>query len=586
MTCTGCGQVNPAEARFCARCGLAVVSTAAATPRSGPSRPPELVGREIAGRYRLLAKLGEGGMGAVYRAEQLSLKRPIAVKLLRPEMSADAGLVRRFNAEAELAAKLSHPNTVAVFDFGQDTDGTLFIAMELVDGTSLRAELQRGPMPVARVLAIAQQIAASLADAHARGIVHRDLKPDNVMLSQRGRQVDVVRVLDFGIAKLRDDGRTTQQQMTQAGDMLGTPQYMAPEQIRAEPVDGRTDVYALGAIVYEMLTGRLAFEGPTVMAILSKHLTEAPTAPSARRTDVAIPPPLDALVLRALAKDPAQRPATMEAFADELAAAAGALPTQPTPMVAVGGGASAASTPAPITPGPPRVPLAPTSPHVSTPATTPASAVATYVTPRRSRAPYLALAVLAVGGIVAGVVISIRSQATPAAPAKDDPWTTPAGSSTGSAAGPVAAGSARPATPALAGSALRSTSGWGVVFPPGYTVAGEGTAIGGKVGDTEAILCNDVTDVAYDLDALVASFVKESGMEVVPGTASMEEVLGARRPHAIFRNAQAAAEAVTYHGPGYYFACAYFGSHAVFEQRTAMRIELFTQRVQLPAATP
>jgi len=275
-----------------------------------------MAGREIAGRYRIVEKIGEGGMGAVFRAEQMSLKRKVALKLLRPDLSADPGLVRRFNAEAELAAKLNHPNTVTLFDFGQDTDGSLFIAMEFVEGESLReVMIAGGALKPGRSLSICGQVCASLADAHRVGIVHRDLKPDNVMLTQRGTLVDIVRVLDFGIAKLRDerpDG--TSVPMTQQGDLLGTPQYMAPEQIRAEAVDGRTDVYALGAMLYEMITGRLPFEGPTVMAILSKHLTELPQAPMDRRRDLGISPQLNNLIMECLQKVPAARPPSMEAL--------------------------------------------------------------------------------------------------------------------------------------------------------------------------------------------------------------------------------------------------------------------------------
>ncbi|MDX2093215.1 MAG: protein kinase [Kofleriaceae bacterium] len=302
-------------------------------PATSPGVPPansehaDLVGREIAGRYRVLAKLGEGGMGAVYRAEQISLKRTVAVKLLRPEVASSQLLLRRFNAEAEAVAKLSHPNTVNIYDFGQDTDGTLFIAMEYIEGKSLRHVVQReAPLPLRRALMIAQQIAASLVDAHAQSIVHRDLKPDNVMLQERGRQRDVVRVLDFGIAKLRDENRQTAMAMTQAGDMLGTPQYMAPEQIRAENIDGRTDVYALGCMLYEMITARLPYEAPTVMALLSKHLLENAPPPSQRRPDLSIPPAVDNLVMLAMAKDQDARPATMEQFGEQIDALLATLP--------------------------------------------------------------------------------------------------------------------------------------------------------------------------------------------------------------------------------------------------------------------
>ncbi|HVV85801.1 MAG TPA: protein kinase, partial [Kofleriaceae bacterium] len=360
MTCPHCNAPLAPDARFCGACGRATVGTApsqhagVASAIAEPGRGAELVGREIGGRYRVIAKLGEGGMGAVYRGEQISLKRKVAIKVLRPELSADAGLVRRFNAEAELCAKLSHPNTVNIYDFGQDADGSLYIAMELLEGSSLRSVMQQeGAMPPARAIHIAQQICRSLADAHQHGIVHRDLKPDNVMLTERGRERDVVRVLDFGIAKLRDDNRATVNHMTRAGDLVGTPQYMAPEQIRAEHVDGRTDIYALGAILYEMLTGRLPFEGTTVMAILSKHLTEPPSPPSQRRPDLHLPPALDGLVLAMMAKDAAQRPPSMDAVGEHLDAIAAQLGSAGSSSWTAGSAGSAGwSGPSPAVAGP------------------------------------------------------------------------------------------------------------------------------------------------------------------------------------------------------------------------------------------
>ncbi len=320
LKCQHCGAEQVGDARFCGVCGRATSTTQPTTGNAPPGQAADLTGREIGGRFRIHAKLGEGGMGAVYRGEQISLKRKVAVKLLRPELSRDPAIVRRFNAEAEAVAKLSHPNTVAIFDFGQDADGTLFIAMEYCEGRSLRQELTQGPIPAARALHIASQVAASLSDAHRHGIVHRDLKPDNVMLTERGKDKDVVRVLDFGIAKLRDEqNKATVNPMTQAGDLVGTPQYMAPEQIRGESVDGRTDVYALGAILYEMVTGRMLVEGPTVMAILSRHLLEMPEPPTRRRPDLPIPPAIDALTMEMLAKEPPRRIASMELVTDRIA---------------------------------------------------------------------------------------------------------------------------------------------------------------------------------------------------------------------------------------------------------------------------
>ena len=338
MNCPNCKAGNAEDARFCGTCGHTMAATEASNPKlatTGFGEAPSLIGREIAGRYRVQRKLGEGGMGAVYQAEQISLKRQCAVKLLRPEVAGSQLLLRRFNAEAELVAKLSHPNTVNIYDFGQDRDGTLFIAMEYIDGKSLRDVIhQEAPLPLRRALSIASQVAASLVDAHAHSIVHRDLKPDNVMLQDRGRQKDVVRVLDFGIAKLRDENRQSQMAMTQAGDMLGTPQYMSPEQIRGENIDGRTDIYSLGGLLYEMVTGRLPFEAPTVMALLSKHLLETIVPPSQRRPDLNLPPEIDSLILRAMAKDAAARPPTMEQFGEEIAAALAMFPSETGPRTA------------------------------------------------------------------------------------------------------------------------------------------------------------------------------------------------------------------------------------------------------------
>jgi serine/threonine protein kinase len=349
VNCSHCHAVLANDARFCGACGK-VMSPTESDHAIPVAAAPAMIGREVGGRYRILALLGEGGMGAVYRAEQISLKRAVAVKLLRPEVVASPALVRRFNAEAEVVAKLSHPNTVNIFDFGQDPDGTLFIAMEYIDGRSLRNVLHAdGPFSVRRALAIAAQVAASLADAHAHAIVHRDLKPDNIMLQDRGKAHDIVRVLDFGIAKLRDESRATALAMTQAGDLLGTPQYMAPEQINGGAIDGRTDVYALGCLMYEMVTGRMPFEAPTVVALLSKHILEMPVPPSQRRPELGLPPSIDLLVLGSMAKEPHARYPTMEALGEQIATVLATLPpdTQRSIPVVTGGAAPAVTPAAP-----------------------------------------------------------------------------------------------------------------------------------------------------------------------------------------------------------------------------------------------
>ncbi len=329
MTCPVCHANMVAHARYCGGCGAAIAPTKSA--QFPAQAQVDMIGKEIVGRYRISAKLGEGGMGAVYLAEQISLKRTVALKVLKPEMSVNRDLVRRFNAEAELAAKLNHPHTVTLFDFGQDEAGTLFIAMECIEGRSLREALvHEGPFPLQRIVSIASQICSSLSDAHSHGIIHRDLKPDNVMLSKRGRKVDQVTVLDFGIAKLRGlEGDITQQAMTQVGDMLGTPQYMAPEQIRGGDIDARTDIYALGVLLYEMTTARMPFDGKTIMELLSKHLTETPIAPVLRRPELSIHPGLSELIMQCLEKSLDDRPKTMDDVEEQLLSLASmqALPT-------------------------------------------------------------------------------------------------------------------------------------------------------------------------------------------------------------------------------------------------------------------
>ncbi|NVB85338.1 MAG: protein kinase [Kofleriaceae bacterium] len=457
MTCPHCATQLAVDARFCPACGKATAPTDSGSWPRGAAAAPDLIGKEIAGRYRILAKLGEGGMGAVYRGEQISLKRAVAVKLLRPELGANQVILRRFNAEAEAVAKLSHPNTVNIYDFGQDTDGSLFIAMEFIEGRSLRSAISKdGPFHPARAIAISLQISASLSDAHSHSIVHRDLKPDNVMLQDRGRQKDVVRVLDFGIAKLRDDSRATQQAMTQAGDMLGTPQYMAPEQIRGEAIDGRTDIYALGCLIYEMVTGRMPFEAPTVMAMLSKHLLEQVVPPSQRRPDLALPATIDQLVLGAMAKDPKSRPATMDQFGEMLQALLASLPADPNrsgtaPISAQQSSMQSVATPpahsafqpptppppghaaygAPGVPAPTPTPFAPHAPPpgYAQPAIPPTMPVGAQPA-AKSRTPlYILLAVLALGGIGVGVWAATKgddkpskgSAAEPAKPDEDKP---------------------------------------------------------------------------------------------------------------------------------------------------------------------
>ena len=247
-------------------------------------------------------------MGTVYRAVHTLMDKPVAVKILRGDHAGDPEAVARFHREARSASRLDHEHCIRVTDFGQSED-LLFLAMELLDGESLGALIRRGPVPAGLAAAIAHAISEALAHAHEQGVIHRDLKPDNVFLARRSRQ-DVVKVLDFGLARIVGKGSgdpSAGPAITQAGMVFGTPEYMAPEQAESGPVDARTDLYALGVILYHMLTGELPFRAPSFLALLSKHVEEAPEPPSARRPDLAIPASLEAIALRCLEKRPEDR---------------------------------------------------------------------------------------------------------------------------------------------------------------------------------------------------------------------------------------------------------------------------------------
>jgi serine/threonine-protein kinase len=277
------------------------------------------------GSYQLGELIGRGGMGEVYRATHRMLARPAAVKLIRPEAlggherESRAMAVRRFRREAETAASLRSPHTVELYDFGVTADGTLYFAMELLDGLDLETLVRKdGPLPAGRVAHILRQACASLEEAHARGLVHRDIKPANIHLGRLGLEYDFVKVLDFGLVRsIASDGRQATF-ATAAGIIPGTPAYMAPEMAIGDTVDGRADLYSLGCVAYYLLSGRLVFEGTSGMQMLMRRLQEEPP-PLSSRTEIAVPPELERLVHACLAKSPTDRPASARALADALA---------------------------------------------------------------------------------------------------------------------------------------------------------------------------------------------------------------------------------------------------------------------------
>jgi serine/threonine-protein kinase len=286
-----------------------------------PARILQRLGRQLRqaqamGSYRLVERLGQGGMGEVWRARHRLLARTAAIKLVRPEVlgsTSDLKLIlRRFEREAQATAALSSPHTIQLFDFGVTDEGSFYYVMELLSGRDLETLIREfGPLPADRAVYLLRQVCHSLADAHARGLVHRDIKPANIYVCRMGLEYDFVKVLDFGLVKFNDRGPRAQT-LTTMDHTTGTPAYMAPEIILGEAdVDRRADVYALGCVAYFLLTGQLVFEGDTSMKVLLQHV-QAPPVPPSHRTELPIPRELDELVLACLQKDPERRPQNAE----------------------------------------------------------------------------------------------------------------------------------------------------------------------------------------------------------------------------------------------------------------------------------
>jgi serine/threonine protein kinase len=296
--CPECAASLAAGLRFCGQCGKLLAS---ADPTEIADAADPWLGRVIDGRYRVQARLGTGGMGIVYRVEHLHLGKTAAMKVLSPDTAAKPEMIRRFRLEAQSVSKLNHPNIVQTFDFGQ-ADGALYLVMEYIKGDDLSSLLRReGPWSFARAARFFAQVCSGLTEAHEAGIVHRDLKPENLMVVKRREGVEHAKVLDFGLAKLRARG-PADRAISSGGQVIGTPYYMAPEQVRGEDLDARADIYSLGATLYRVLTGEPPFDAPSPMSVLTKHLTDDVVPPRSRAPSRALPPDADRIVLRAMAK--------------------------------------------------------------------------------------------------------------------------------------------------------------------------------------------------------------------------------------------------------------------------------------------
>jgi len=314
--CPQCGTEYELDQRFCPKDGSTLKSQA------NPSG--DLVGSIIADRYNIIKKLGEGGMGTVYLAEHVKMGRKSAVKVMNPGMVHDADSISRFNREAANASRINHANVAAVYDFGETSEGLIYLAMEFIEGPSLTKVIEEaGSLPPLRAAEITRQAAEALSVAHDMGIVHRDLKPDNIMLAKGRDGADLVKVVDFGIAKAADNEA---QKVTKTGMVVGTPEYMSPEQLAGDKLDGRSDSYSLALVAFAMLTGKLPFPGATAQESMIARLTDNPKQLVEMKPDVAWPAAVQAVMDKALERDASARYASASEFGRALYKAVEAMP--------------------------------------------------------------------------------------------------------------------------------------------------------------------------------------------------------------------------------------------------------------------
>lgn len=298
--CVACGRQPPSGSRFCPFCGSKL-------PQTGLVLKDPLIGKEIDGKYKIIAKVGSGAMGSIYRAEHTTLQRSICLKVLHKHLIKDESYIKRFHREARAASRLDHPNCVKIYDYGHTEDELTYIAMEFIEGRDLAQVLYTDyPLSMKGIFHITTQICDALDEAHFNNIVHRDMKPENIMITKRRDDPFFVKVLDFGIARIQDASPTSIGGFkTATGMVFGTPEYMSPEQIRGEELDSRTDIYSFGIVLYQVLTGQLPFTGDTIIEIATKHISMKP--PPLKQFNNKIPDEAEKIVLKMLKKKREER---------------------------------------------------------------------------------------------------------------------------------------------------------------------------------------------------------------------------------------------------------------------------------------